>query len=76
MKEVYQILEVLDNWGGEQYFTSGKIIKDFLTDKESWTDDVTIYVKDQDGNTSTCFIDDLLGTEVIVEGEVVSIPNA
>jgi carbamoylphosphate synthase small subunit len=70
MKRIIQVSEVIDNYGEVQYDTSAKGIKQTLQDPECWTDDLT-FTYEMNGERGVCFIDDLIGQEVIVGNEVI-----
>lgn len=79
MKEIYQITETVDNWGGTEKYTSSTekgtdIIMSYLTNEEEWTDDVIIEFR-ENGNLGQCFIDDIVGEVVLVKGKEVTIPK-
>lgn len=70
MKRIIQITEVIDNLGGVEYISSSKVIKKILEDPACWSDDM-IFTYEMNGGRSVCFIDDLVGQEVIVGNEII-----
>ena len=79
MKEIYQITETIDNWGGTEKYTTltdagTDVIMNYLTNQEEWSDDVIIEFR-ENGNPGQCSIDDIAGEVVLVKGKEVTIPS-
>jgi hypothetical protein len=79
MKEIYQITETVDNWGGTEKYTTltdagTDVIMNYLTNREEWSDDVIIGFR-ENGNPGQCSIDDIVGEVVLVKGKEVTIPS-
>jgi len=70
MKRIIQVSEVIDNYGEVGYISLSKAIKKILEDPECWTDDLT-FTYEMNGERGICFIDDLVGQEVIVGNEII-----
>lgn len=70
MKKILKIMETVDNWGGvDTYETPGEI-KSYLEDPSYFSDDAAIEFE-EDGKKGVCYIDDLIGQEVIVGEEII-----
>jgi hypothetical protein len=70
MKKILKITETVDNWGGVDTYETPKDIKSFLEDPSSFSDDVTFeFVEDE--KKGICFIDDLIGHEVMVGDDII-----
>ena len=70
MKKILKITETVDNWGGvDTYETPGEI-KSYLEDPSYFSDDAA-FEFEEDGKKGVCYIDDLIGQEVIVGEEII-----
>ena len=70
MKKILKISEVVDNWGGVDTYETTEEIKSYLIDPAYFSDDAT-FEFEEDGKKGVCYIDDLIGQEVIVGEEII-----
>jgi hypothetical protein len=70
MKKITKITETVDNWGGVDTYETPSEIKVYLEDPSYFSDDAS-FEFEENGNKGVCFIDDLIGQEVMVGEEVI-----
>ena len=69
MKNILKISDVVDNRGRTDVYMGKVQIKLYLDDPGYWSDDAIIEYE-EDGEKGICFIDDIVGQEVLIEDEV------
>ena len=70
MKKILKITETVDNWGGVDSYQEINQIKDYLKNPAYFSDDAWIEYE-ENGNRGVCFMDDLIGHEVMVGEEII-----
>ena len=70
MKKIIKITETVDNWGGVDTYATTSEVKSYLKDPAYFSDDAWIEYE-ENGNKGVCFIDDLIGHEVMVGEEII-----
>jgi hypothetical protein len=70
MKNIIKITETVDNWGGVDSYVTTSELKSYLEDPAYFSDDAWIEYE-ENGNKGVCFIDDLIGHEVMVGEEII-----
>ena len=70
VKKILKITETVDNWGGVDSYQDTNQIKDYLKNPAYFSDDAWIEYE-ENGNKGVCFMDDLIGHEVMVGEEII-----
>lgn len=72
MKRIIKITETVDNWGGVDSYQDTSQIMGYLKDPAYFSDDAWIEYE-ENGNKGVCFMDDLIGHEVMVGEEIIRV---
>jgi len=72
MKKIVKLTETVDNNGRTKVEHNLDNIKNHLLSPEEWTDDI-LYFFEVDGKDGVCFVDELVGYDVMVGDEVIHV---
>jgi hypothetical protein len=72
MKKIIKISETVDNWGGKDFYETPGEIEMYLSDPSYFSDDAVIDYE-ENGVKGSCFIDELIGEEVLIGERVLLI---